>query len=570
MASVAFGHYSPATLSAYHDEMLPEAEHREVSEHLKICPLCRSSMHELKALGGEIRTATAPFSVITPSMGRVTQRNDGRDGRRVSRLGLALIGVLTAAAFTWHQVQSLTAPTVQVTPASGNVQVPLDQAVTVSFHERVNRSMIASSLRVEPSIPFDVVWSGSSDAKIIPLVPWRASSTYTISAIVQSVNAGPVALTAPTTLTIFHTAPSGLSTSIAVAGTRVAVPASSASLPSVVVPSRDTPPRVSLDTRARAAASVDSHEAPSPLRQVQSAVTAVVSGRAMRQSTSSVDCVTITNPTVANVWLRREDIQRALGCQVQPAMRTSVTVQEYQRGTAMEIGAYKLAVIFSPTGVWMPVSFHDDVTGSARDVSHAGLQPGYSTVLGRAVGAPQMSTTEILDFASGFIVVTPTDLYILQSGGLWQVVSAPQSSAPSVPFVPRVTGGASSFAPMIAIGSPFASNEAIAQHGSSLLRALSEPKVASPAPALPCGDPTWKFGPIAGFPALEPQTSFTGWTKALQLPVVSSAPLSLAPAISAHPITVSGTQLNHHWKNIGWSSLLTMDEHTSRQQWLRP
>ncbi|MCL5947451.1 MAG: zf-HC2 domain-containing protein [Chloroflexi bacterium] len=439
MASVAPSHLDAMTLSFYYDGELDSPERSAVALHLETCSACRQELATLQWFGEAVHRATTPLRVITPA--RPLQKDT--QARDIRRYAIALVaGLMAILVVVVHTVLAVTAPLFAVLPPSGNTRVAVNQALTVSFAHRINEPLFASSLIVQPATPFQLTWEPDGSARIIPLVPWKPWSTYTVSAIVQEAAVGPVATVQPATLAVFRTEDA------------------------LIAPSAQS----SLSIRSRLSNALSLlrsfwHRNPEPSvtsnRSPFSANRAALQQRAGFQEPSSglgwhseSRCVTISDQRVAKMWQTHADVQNALGCQVQTAQPVSVFIQHFSHGDLLLLPHYHLAIMLSPNGLWLPVGVVKESPNlNASGSNGVSLDQLVNSGIRGVLGSPQSTgyayPGALLNFAHGFALTTDQGALLLSNSGLWQRISessSPPSTGQGISPAPR---GAPSFSVLI-------------------------------------------------------------------------------------------------------------------------
>lgn len=448
MASVAPSHLDATTLSLYYDGELNPPERSAVKLHLETCSACRQELTTLQWFGEAVRQATAPLRVITPTW----SLHEDIPARGIRRYLVALVASAIAIFVVVQAVLPATAPLFTISPSSGDTHVAVNQALTVSFAHQINEPLFASSLTVKPAIPFQLTWDSNESAHIIPLVPWKPWSTYTVSAIVQEAAAGPLATVRPTTLTVFRTE-----------DTLITHSAQS----SPAIHSRLLSMLSSLSSlwHRNPAPSVASNQ---PLVSTNRAALQQRTNFGVRSSViawhSEAPCVTISDQRIAEVWQTHTDVQNALGCQVQTAQPVRILIQHFSRGDLLLLPHYHLAIMLSPNGIWLPMSVVEESPSSHASSEHSVsldqlVNPGIRSILGSSQSTPSSHSGALLNFAHGFALTMGHSAILFSNSGLWQQVTEDSSPPSSKESIPPALKGAPSFSVLIRSADAFGAEQ---------------------------------------------------------------------------------------------------------------
>lgn len=93
-------------------------------------------------------------------------------------------------------------------PADGAADVPVEQAIGITFSTLMDTAVVQAELRVWPTIRYDLRWSGEQ-LEIVPNEPLRPDTEYEVSLSGEATDAAGVAIEAPFSIT-FSTVEPGL------------------------------------------------------------------------------------------------------------------------------------------------------------------------------------------------------------------------------------------------------------------------------------------------------------------------------------------------------------------------
>jgi hypothetical protein len=93
-------------------------------------------------------------------------------------------------------------------PPDGAVDVPVEQSIGISFSTLMDTAVVEAELRVRPSIPYDLRWSGE-ELEIVPAEPLRPDTAYEVSVSGDATDAAGVTIEGAFSIT-FTTVEPGL------------------------------------------------------------------------------------------------------------------------------------------------------------------------------------------------------------------------------------------------------------------------------------------------------------------------------------------------------------------------
>ncbi len=95
---------------------------------------------------------------------------------------------------------------VEASPADAATDVPIDEPIALTFSSLMDTSSVESALRLRPSFPHELRWSGEL-LEIVPMQPLRPGSSYEVSIQDDATDVAGVALSEPISLRFTTVAP---------------------------------------------------------------------------------------------------------------------------------------------------------------------------------------------------------------------------------------------------------------------------------------------------------------------------------------------------------------------------